>query len=236
MKNKDQILLESLYENIYNEEYIVRENDLFYHGSAEDFDPINIKARHWDSTGLVYLTRNADHAFNYSSRGGGFSGGASKDGFIYAYKIKPNAKIFDATNKRDFDKYFKRELDTIHHLFGRTPFDPIFGYTELIQSKGEDGDQESIAEKILKKGFDGVLQRQADLDYYDNVTPRYVKRKSDQYGNRLNGHYRQKLPTTDFGFQGNNVIGIKPEFLEFYKRVPYGNFKSSSGTYKEFKK
>jgi hypothetical protein len=205
------------YLSIYNEDYQPRIGDIFYHGSVNDFEPNEIKS----PDGLVYLSRNVLHAFNYAMRSGGFDRNSYKEGFVYSYKIKPNAKIFDATNKNDFNKYFKKELDPIHQ-FGdvkfSTPFDPQFGYTELMQDKGEIKKQKSIVEKILEKGFDGVLQRQAETNQWGNLIPRTVKKR--QYGQ--NKKYKAKLDNIDFGFKGDVILGIKPEFLDFYKKIPYG--------------
>lgn len=174
-----------------------RPNDVFFHGSVGDFEPSLITGNvHKD--GLVYLTRNINHVLDYAQTHNNFGSRAPvTKGFIYAYKIDPSAKIFDATQNRDH-----------------------WGYTEIMQDPENTGE---TVFKLLKQGYDGILQKQANLDSYGDFQNRYVNRsqfnKGSRYDKSSKDRWKKKVPL-ESGFSGTQVLGIKPEFLVPVRKIP----------------
>jgi hypothetical protein len=201
------IPFEKFYYDYLNESYTPRAGDIFYHGSINDFESINP-----DKDGLVYLTRNLSHAQEYAAgQSETFGGQLSKSGFVYAYKIDPSAKIINAKDDENLRGMFKKG------------FSSDYGYTEIVQ-------QPDITKKILSQGWDGILQKQADLDYYNNRMPKKIKRH--QYSKREGKEkWRQRIPlnTPNYSspFAGVDVLAIKPEFIKLIKRVPYSELPDS---------
>lgn len=62
------------------EKYTPRKGDVFFHGGLKDFDDITP-----DSNGLVYVTRNVNHAMEYAHHAP-FASSQNTMGFVYAYK------------------------------------------------------------------------------------------------------------------------------------------------------
>jgi hypothetical protein len=186
--------------SLHNEDYTPRKGDLFFHGSPEDFE--NFEAKEW-MHGLAYVTRNLEHAMEYAAgRQMNFGGPLSKSGYVYAYKIDPRAKIFDAKDSKSFKGMFRKG------------FNSRYGYTEIVQ-------QDDVISKILSKGWDGILQRQAELGLYGDLTKKSVKRKNYS---RRDGKEKwwQSIPLTDSSpFRGVDVLGIKPEFLKLVKKFSW---------------
>jgi len=194
------------YFELIHENYVPRPGDVFFHGSQGDFEQLDARG------GLVYVTRNLEHAKEYAEpRSASFGGKLSKPGFVYAYKIDPRAKIFDAKDSKNFVGMFKKG------------FNSMYGYTEIIQ-------QDDIMSKILSNGWDGVLQKQADLGLYGDFLPKSVKRY--EYSKREGKEkYRTRVPIQyeDYPFRGVEVLGIKPEFLHLVKKIPWVEVPSGSG-------
>lgn len=173
--------------------YTPRPSDIFFHGSVDNFEPSLITGnKHKD--GLVYLTRNIEHVLDYAvGQQTSFGSHAPvAKGFVYAYKINPSAKIFDATQNREH-----------------------WGHTEILQDPENRGD---TVFKYLNQGYDGILQKQADMDFYGDFNKRSVKRSS--YSKRDGKEKWRKAVPLESGFRGTQVLGIKPEFLVPFKKIP----------------
>lgn len=212
------------FENHTQKSYHPRAGDVFYHGSLNDYDPKDVLSKSEDRKGLIYVTRDLRHAMQYAQGiPENFGGEISKNGFIYSFKIKPDVNIFNATNKENFkglglDHTVEYKDKSGKDRKYRHDFDPKYGYTEIIQDP-------NLLDKILNLGYDGILQKQADLDHYGYVMPKRVKRheydKSEDRGKR-----RQKWnQNVKFGdnydlFRGVSVLGILPSKLIPLKKFP----------------
>jgi len=202
------------------EAYTQRVGNVWFHGSLNDFDIFDIQNRYGKSK-LVYLSRNAKWAFNYAYK---FEfGGKPINGYVYAFKILNSAKIFDATDPNQWDKYYFK-------------LNPMLlakhGYTEHMQA-GDNGN--TLVNDIMGLGFDGIIQKQAEVGYYGEIFPkniyRYYKEFEKFKGEKKlidKGRYSVSIPDSDtennvfnnIGFKGVQVIGILPEFL-----MPVGKYK-----------
>lgn len=173
--------------------YTPRDSDVFYHGSVLDFEPSLITGNaHKD--GLVYLTRKMSHVLDYAQTHNNFGSHAPvTKGFVYVYKIKPDARIFDSTKNRNH-----------------------WGDTEVMQNSEDRGE---TVFKLLQQGYDGILQKQADLDSYGNYQKRSVKRSQYDKREKSKDTWREKVPF-ESGFRGTTVVGVKPEFLVPFKKIP----------------
>lgn len=186
--------------DVFLENYTPRKGDIFFHGSLKDFDDITP-----DVNGLVSVTRNVAHAMEYAHHTP-FASSQNTTGFVYAYKIDPNCKIFDATNDENF-----------REIFGR-PYKSRGGYTEIIQ-------QPHITKKILDSGYDGILQKQANIGYYGELSPKRIKRHEyNKYEGKEKYYVSPAInnqTSIDFSFDGTQVLGIKSNKLILYKKIPY---------------
>lgn len=199
----NMIPFRTFFENFQKTEYTPNPSDIFFHGSLRDFEDLE--------GGLAYVTRNLAHAVQYAEPvtiGGFGSRKMTDNGFIYSYKIKPSAKIFNATNK-----------ENVERLFGKGS-DFSYGYTEIVQ------DPEYI-NTILDNGWDGILQKQADENMYGALIPKSRLRKElVKDGKKYNREtYRAKIPLNNRNlnydqYSGTVVLGIKPEFLIPLKKIP----------------
>lgn len=202
LSQKELLNFDFLQQFIY-ESYTPRAGDLFYHGSLKDFESINP-----DKDGLVYLTRDLYHAKEFAeARSENFGGPLSNSGFVYAYKIDPSAKIINAKDDENLKDMFQKG------------FTSDYGYTEIIQLP-------DVTKKILSYGWDGILQKQADLDYYGNRLPKYIKRHRYDKRDKEKEKWRDKIPMEyeSSPWKGVDVLGIKPEFLIFVKKISVNEF------------
>lgn len=255
MKDTDQILLEQLTIDILTEDYVKRNGDLWFHGSPKDFDIHDISAekgfKH-EKNGLLYLTRNLNHAIKYSKTHPEFgSRNPSKAGFVYAYKLNPNAKIFDTTDRKSLKELGLKNTYTYDdngtHKTVVLPYDrpADYGDTEAIQ----DPDGKDFIKDVLTAGYNGIIQKQADRDYYGEYSKPTVKRKAPADKKWNPGEkrrvYHKSFPSEHnddyFGFSGFQVLGIDPKFLIPFKKISSQDMyddpekEESSEQYRRFK-
>ena len=126
-------------------------------------------------------------------------------------RFSPSVKIFNATNSENLEE-----------ILGFSNGGDIYGDTEVIQ-------QPENIDKILKLGYEGILQKQANPDHYGNLVPNRANQTIyDKYEDkgRKKRRYKSstyKQPSSNYTqFDGDLVLGIYPKFLIPFKKISFG--------------